>query len=232
MKHLLYQIIITLILFSFVTVWSYARDEGDNGQEKGERKSEIPQRSFPGEWEEGKAKAIVKDICQEWNVSERGFVIRESLPFQEAGVSKRLVQVTVQGESCHFCPGAVGAVVFSDREDTWKVEFGGLFLIAGSWGVAPSGELVKIGLESRGILFQWSRTAQGGGFVGYVALSAYVGGSFTNVLSEKTGYFEDLKESEQNIKFIPGANPDFFDIGIGSRIYRFVEGEYKFHSEQ
>ena len=233
MKHLLYQILITLTIFSFVTVRSYARDEQGNGQEKEKRKSEISQqRSFHGEWEEGRAKTFVTDICQEWNVSEGGFSIRESLPFQEAGVSKRLVQVTVQGESCHFCPGAVGAVVFSNREDTWKIEFAGMILIAGSGGVAPSGELVRIGLKSWGVLFQWSRWAQGGGSAGYVALCSYIGGTFRNVLFIETGYFDDFEETKQDIKFIPGANPDFFDIDIGSKVYRFVEGEYKFQREQ
>ena len=232
MKHLLYQIIMTLILFSFVTVWSYAQDEGGNYQEKRERESKISQRSFPGEWEEGRAKTIVTDICQEWNVSEGGFVIRESLPFQEAGVSKRLVQITVRGESCHFCPGVVLGVVFSNREDTWKVEFAGRILIAGSWGVAPSGELARIGSKSWGFLFQWSRSAQGGGSVGYVALSAYVGGTFRKVLFIETGYFDDFEKTEQDIKFVPGANPDFFDILIASKVYRFVEGEYKFQHEQ
>jgi hypothetical protein len=233
MKTLLYQILITLTLFSFVTVGSYARDEEGNGQEKEKRKSEISQqRSFHGEWEEERAKTIVKDICQEWSVSEGGFSIRESLPFQEAGVSKRLVQVTVQGESCHFCPGTVLGVLFSNGEDTWKIEFAGRILIAGSGGVAPSGELVKIGLKSWGFLFQWSRTAQGGGAAGYVALSAYIGGTFRNVLFVETGYFDDFEETEQDIKFIPGADTDFFDIGIGSKVYRFVEGEYKFQREQ
>jgi len=179
MKPLLHPILITLILFSFVTLWSYTQDEGGDGQEKAERESEILQRSFPGEWEEARAKTIVTDFCQEWNVSEGGFVIRESLPFQEAGVSKRLVH----GESCHFCPGAVLGVVLSNREDTWKVEFAERILIAGSGGVAPSGKLVKIGLKSWGVLFQGSRWAQGSGSAGYVALSAYVGGSFRNVLS-------------------------------------------------
>jgi hypothetical protein len=62
-------------------------------------------------------------------------------------------------------------------------------------------------------------------------LSAYVDGIFRNVLFVETGYFEDLEEIEQEINFIPGANPDFFDIVIASKVYRFIEGEYEIQGE-
>jgi hypothetical protein len=220
-----------LILFSFATSLSCSLEEKGDDQKKGALKNVVPQRNFPGEWKEESAKIIVMDICQEWNVSEGGFSVKKSIPFRENGISKRVVQVLVQGESCRFCPGTVGAVVFSNKEDTWEVEFGREILNVGSWGVAPAGDLVKIGSKSWGVIFQWPRTAQGGGYVGHVALSAYVDGIFRNVLFVETGYFEDLEEIEQEIKFIPGANPDFFDIVIASKVYRFIEGEYEIQGE-
>jgi hypothetical protein len=103
----------------------------------------------------------------------------------------------------------------------------------GSWGVAPSGKLVKIGPDKYGISFQWARSVQGGGFVGYVAVLAYVGGSFNTVLFIETVYYDYFpEENELKIKFVPGTNHDFYDIEIASQTYRFVGGAYQGRGEK
>jgi hypothetical protein len=178
-------------------------------------------------WEEKKAKKIVTDIGRGWNISQSGLVIKESLLFIERGISKRLVQVLVIGESCHFCPGTVGCVIFSNKDNNWEVEFGEKIASIGSWGVPPLGTLVEIGPDKYGILFQWVRSVQGGGYISNIALMAYKGRTFKKLLFMHTGYYEDMEAKELNIKFIPGNNSDYYDIEIASQVYRFLEGEYK-----
>lgn len=231
MKFQRHQMLITLVLFSLATSLSYSLEEKVADHPKGVLKRVVPQPNFAGEWKEESAKTIVMGICQKWCLSEGGFSIKKSVPFRENGISKRVVQVLVQGESCRFCPGRVGAVVFSNKEDTWEVESGREILNAGSWGVGPSGDLVKIGPTLWGLIFQWPRAAQGGGYVGHVALSAYIGGIFRNMLFVETGYFKALEEVEQEIKFILGATPDFFDIVIASKVYRSKGGKYEIRGE-
>jgi hypothetical protein len=94
----------------------------------------------------------------------------------------------------------------------------------GSWGVPPSGILVEIGPDTYGILFSWVRSVQGGGYVNNVALMAYMGETFKKLLFMNTDYYEDSKAKEFDIKFIPGNNPNFYDIKIASQVYRFLDG--------
>jgi len=190
-------------------------------------KEQSPSKSVEGgrleaPWDEKGARNIVKEIYKEW---DRDYKITKSIPFQENRVLKRFIQVLIYNEGCHFCTGTIGGVIFAYRNNNWKIESEEkAIILLGSDGVPPSGKLVKIGSDRIGILYQWDRWAQGGGYVGYVDLMARIE-TFKGVLAIETGYTQE--PHKEKVEFIPGDNPDFYDIKISSRVYKFVNGRYK-----
>ncbi len=188
----------------------------------------VLKRRFVAPWDEKKARNIVKEIYNEWNVEDQGYKIKKSISFQENRILKRFMQVLMSDEGCHFCPGTVGGVIFTNRSNNWEIEFEEkAIIILGSDGFPPSGKLVKIGSDRIGILFQWNLWAQGGGSYGHIDLVARIGETFKGVLAKKTGYTEE--PYPEKVEFIPGDNPEFYDIKISSRVYKFVytDGQYK-----
>lgn len=202
------------------------------GQDKNEEKTQTHKLSFVGSWNEEKAREIITDICKGWifNDIQENFTIKRSLSFQKNGIQKRLVQILRNGESCHFCPGLIGVVIFSERNDRWKVEFEEkTFAKFGSHGVPPEAKLIKIGLDRYGLLFQWWRNVQGGGdYVHYVALIDLSDKRYTLILGEELYQTEGYPAIViPNLEVISTFNGDFYNLKINSKIYKFSEGKYR-----
>ncbi|MGD2151197.1 MAG: hypothetical protein PVF99_11355, partial [Desulfobacterales bacterium] len=148
-------IIRALVSFEFIC---YAQD-------KNIVKNQPHRRSFVGSWDEKKSTEIIANICKRWtyNKNIEDYSIKKPLSFYKDGIQKRFIQISINGESCHFCPGLIGAVIFSERNGRWEVEFEDeTFAKFGCYGVPPEAKLIKIGSDRYGLLFQWMRNAQGG----------------------------------------------------------------------
>lgn len=190
-------------------------------------------KSFEGEWQDDKAKAIVKEIVQSWDlikeyeVSDIEGSIKGSCfyPFSRKGTPKRFFQVGFVG-----CPGFIGAIVFSKNDSFWAVEyinehFSGL----GCWQPPPRAKVEKIGVDRYGLVYQYWRNVQGGGgYVHYVALIDLGDESYNLILREEI--YQEGEGPEAiipKVQAISGANRSFYDIKIDSKIYRFRDGKYK-----
>lgn len=201
-------------------------------QAKNKEKNLAHKLSFVGSWDEGKATKIITDICKRWKFNERqeDYSIKKSLSFKKDGIQKRFVQISRNGESCHYCPGLIGAVIYSKNNSHWEVEFEEEnFAKFGFYGVAPQAKLIKIGSDRYGLLFQWSQNAQGGGgYVHYVALFDLRDKGYKLILGEKIYQTEvALYPDTPKVEVISTINGDFYNIRINSKIYKFREGKYK-----
>lgn len=89
--------------------------------------------------------------------------------------------------------------------------------------------MIKIGPDRYGILFQWSRNAQGGGsYVHYVAVIDLGDKRYKLLLGEELNQSEDYPELViPHLEVISTVNVNFYNIRIDSKIYKFREGKYK-----
>lgn len=206
-------------------------------------------------WNEAKAKGIIIEICKRWEIHNKqgNYSIEKSLPFMKNGIRKRFVQISRNGESCHNCPGLIGAVIFSENNDRWEVEFEDEnFAKFGFYGVPPEAKLIKIGSDRYGLLFQFWRMLQGycreveegqeegylicsGGYVHYVAIIDLRAKGYPLILEEKVYQTEEDFANQApvvpKVEVISTANGDFYNIRIHSKIYKFREGNYKMLSQ-
>ncbi|MGD8549627.1 MAG: hypothetical protein PVJ45_08400, partial [Desulfobacterales bacterium] len=200
-------------------------------------KAQTHKFSFVGSWNEEKAREITTDICKGWtfNDIQEDYTINKSLSFQKDGIQKRFVQISRNGESCHFCPGLIGAIIFSERNGRWKVEFEDkTFAKYGSHGVPPEAKLIKIGSDRHGLLFQWWRNVQGGGaYVHYVALIDLGDKRYKLILGEEL-YQKEVapKPVAPKVESVSTVKSDFYDIKINTKIYHFKEGKYKVFNKE
>ena len=201
-------------------------------QDKNEEKAQAHKLSFVGSWNEEKARDIITDICNGWffNDIHADYTIKRSLSFQKNSMQKRFVQISRNSESCHFCPGLIGVVIFLERNGRWDVEYEDkTFAKYGSYGVPPEARLIKIGSDRYGLLFQWWRNAQGGGgYVHYVALIDLSDKKYKLILGEELYQTKDYPELViPHLEVVSTLKGDFYNIKINSKIYKFVEGKYK-----
>jgi len=201
-------------------------------QDKNEEKTQTHKLFFVGSWNEERAREIITDICKGWifNDIQKDYTIKESLSFHKNGIQKRFVQISRNGESCHFCPGLIGAVIFSENNNHWNVEFEDeTFAKFGCYGVPPEGKLIKIGSGRYGLLFQWARYAQGGGgYVHYVALIDLGDKRYKLILREEI-YQKEVTQKPviPKVESVSTVKSDFYDIKINTKIYQFKVGKYK-----
>ena len=225
-KHFTFLILI-FVLYALISInfIGYAQD-------KNEEKTETHKLSFIGTWNEEDAREIIADICNGWGFNElqKDYTIKRSLSFEQNGIQKRFVQISRNSESCHFCPGLIGAVLFTERNGRWNVEFQEKdFAKFGSHGVPPEAKIIKIGSDRYGLLFKWWRNVQGnGGYVHYVAVIDLGDKRYKLILGEELHQTEDYpKLVIPHLEVISTSNGDFYNIKINSKIYNFREGKYK-----
>lgn len=222
-KYFVLLVVVSMALISFDLI-CYA-------QEKNREKDNTYKLSFAGRWDEKKAMEITKNICKKWD-SNKSFVdysINKSLSFEKDGIQKRFIQISRNGENCHFCPGLIGVVIFSESNGGWEIEFDEeKFAKFGFYGVPPEGKLIKIGLHRYGLLFQWFRKAQTGGFVHYVALIDLGEIRYNLILGEELYQKEVSQEPViPKVEVISTTNDIFYNIRINKKIYKYRKGKYE-----
>lgn len=168
--------------------------------------------------------------------------------YAEDGIAKRFIitQITPRGDfDCRLCYPDVGAAVFAKIDGTWQLEsvapHMGQF---GMWGSLYKGELVEIGRDRYGMLFD---THFGGGAMGFFttgqALMYPVDGTvefiFNALTSESTTPFCEndptgCYEWEAEFDIVPNPSRRFHDIVLESEGTRRVEetGEIEPFSEK
>lgn len=217
------------IAFIFVKHGCYASGNSKNVTPK-------DRISFTGNWDENKAIKIVYNICKGWQFDEfrEGYSIKSSLSFQRNNIAKRFIQISANSESCRFCPGLIGAVVFSERNSKWKVEFEDEnFARFGCNGVPPEAKMIKIGSDRYGLLFQWWRSGQGGGYVHYVALIDLGGKDYPLILNEIIHMpYDALVPSIPKLETYSNTEGEFYNIKIGPKLFYFKTNKYKAFSKQ
>ncbi len=199
--------------------------------ENNEKATPMDKLTFAGDWDEDKAIKIVNNICKEWLFSDAqgGYDIKSSFAFQRDNTRMHFFQVSASGESCRFCPGIIGAVVFSKNNRFWEVELEEEFFARfGCYGVPPEAKLIKIGSGRYGLLFQWWRSGQGGGFEHYIVLINLGNKDYSLILEEQI-YQSDtsLEPRIPKIEVRTTIKGDFYDIKIGSKLFNFKNGKYK-----
>ncbi|MEK6698491.1 MAG: hypothetical protein AABZ10_05535 [Nitrospirota bacterium] len=147
----------------------------------------------------------------------------QTIPFKQGNVARLyfFTQRADQGE-CMTCGATVGAAVMTKVANGWRVDaVARNFLVEGAHGYGHGGELVKIGTERFGVLFE-----TGGGNRGYYAgakdlvyehqgklkvLSVYdTSGNNTGACIEK----EKCYSFDSTISFLPASAREFFDIQV------------------
>lgn len=187
----------------------------------------------PNWWSEGDAEGQAFEAIPQFSRS-----------FSEGGANK-FVLVTAslaEGEAefgdCHPCGVKMGAAVFVQRGETWRLEVGqkdvGTY---GAFGIPPNVGLEKIGPERHAVTFSWGDMHQGVTDEG----TAYVDradGAFREILWLDTGHStegagtfsiaEDNLIYNSKIEYLPGNNPAYFDLKVtlsgkrGARVGRRV----------
>ncbi|MCA9974630.1 MAG: hypothetical protein KC413_02735 [Anaerolineales bacterium] len=110
----------------------------------------------------------VHDEKQEVQIIENGKLKGILLPlvigdYVENGFEKVifLTEARLYGD-CHPCPAVIGGAVFVKENDQWFVAVQNDHIVEmGSFGIAPSGELTRLGKDKFGILFTSKYTSTG-----------------------------------------------------------------------
>jgi len=239
------------LLFVCVICFLISFDLINYSQAKNNNKDQSHNRSFVGSWNEEKAREVIIDICKEWMFKgmQEDYTIGKSLSYQKNGIQKRFVQISRNGESCHFCPGLIGAVIFSENNNSWYVEFEDeTFAKFGYYGIPPDGKLIKIGSDWYGLLFQFWRMQKGscrdveegkgegyvicsGGYVHDVAIIDLRDKKYSLILREKIYQTEEDFTNQApvipKVEATSTSNSDFYSIKINTKIYKFKEEKYK-----
>lgn len=239
-------IIFVLVIFSFI--FDVHRCEALENIIKTASRDKL---TFTGNWDENKALKIVTYICKGWlfDDAQGGYNIKSSLSFRRNNINKRLFQISANGESCRFCPGLIGVVVFSENNGIWEVQFEEEhFARFGCHGLPPEAKLLRIGSNRYGLLFQWWRMLQGycreveereeegylvcsGGYAHYVAIIDLGDKKYPLILEDETHQIEedfyDQPPVIPKVEVISTTNDNFYRIRINSKIYTFENGKYK-----
>lgn len=76
-------------------------------------------------------------------------------PFTENGTQKHVLFISKPfGGDCHSCGAGIAGVIFAKSEGKWEIEASNFVLDSiGSFGIAPKGQLLKIGPDKYGVAF-------------------------------------------------------------------------------
>jgi hypothetical protein len=148
-----------------------------------------------------------------------------------------LVTQTVPAQyGCHACSPAMGGATFTRIADGWQLDSETKFTTrTGSNGEIPKGAVIKVGPDKNGVLFKLGDMHQGVGNE-YMVLVAEVDDHIAELLSIGLGEDNggggsdagtDGSQSDcgpfgtdpcysytSKIEFVPGDNPDYFDLRI------------------
>ena len=163
------------------------------------------------------------------------------LPFRQDGAERtflitQLVPQIERGFQCHPCAPGIGAATFTKTAEGWRFDVGTpLVTEIGSYGKAPEPEIVQVGPERYAVVNEALR------------LQTYSDNSGACDPESGSDVPEDEREGgpgepcwayTSTLEFLPGQNPDYFDLkvtGTGPQegqfaeetLYEVVDGAYQ-----
>lgn len=177
------------------------------------------------------------DIFSPGRSGAKTIVILVSAPFAQGGLQKQLLLISspakaMSMEGCHGCQAPISGGVFALRDNAWHVEFHAPVLDhLGEWGQAPVGKFVRMGPENYGAVFLDSWSGMGSSTTTFI-LYGYVSGTLRKLLTLK-----DVRSCGENVDgtkswckeitycFVPGANPEIYDLWLETRGTDYQGGE-------
>jgi len=152
---------------------------------------------------------------------QEGFTVLLQKDFKQNQQNKRMViQAKSTGED-HVSGAILRGAVLVKQGKTWQVESATSDLgESGSWGQPPEAQLIKIGPDQYGVLFKNAYTNQGV-TTENTSLVTAVGTQLKEVFSlntseDNSGACDESSDCyysyETQLEFVPGRNPDYFDI--------------------
>ncbi|MGO9967077.1 MAG: hypothetical protein ACLPY2_07395 [Bryobacteraceae bacterium] len=223
-------------------------------------------RSFGGNWDDAKAREIAIAISSSWQYSgdadfggasvarlqRNAYAI---LPFDKAGVSRRLVLVAVAPPdyTCHACPPVTGGVIFIGKDGGWEAGYDQAKIVnLGANGQPPKARLQQLGPALPALAFEMDSMAQGHEAT-TLTLVGEAAGKLKELLSLETAESNQAADLPENqtfrwqatLEFMPAPNREYPDIRVqfsGTRqagegkplqpyssavTYRFSAGSYK-----
>lgn len=137
-------------------------------------------------------------------------------PFEQTSTQKFLLLTQTIFCESHICAPYINGAVFSKLAGQWQLDFyDPEFLHAGSFGYAPPVQLVQIGPERYGVLFDGWYISSGLGVQNFYIATAS-NNQFEIIFYEQLALmsYEEDWGSEVIWAFIPGENPEWFDLQI------------------
>ena len=141
-----------------------------------------------------------------------------SSPFRENDRNKRVILTRVAPEEfeCHVCAPVVGAVLFAQVNDGWEIQTASPILgrySSSGFGQAPKATILKIGPDKMSIVLSQGYMAMGEGGTANLYL-AQVDNRIEEVLEVETYGVNDEEVFNTRIQYVPGANPEYFDVKV------------------
>lgn len=220
-------------------------------------------RYVQGEWTEEKGMAVVYGLydkgmeCSKWvclpserktlgdKIDPEGMLYtRASGHFEFKTAEGRKIMLVTETlernaggwEDCHACAPILGLATFGEIDGDWFVESLRRDLeTIGSWGKLPPHELVQLGPDNFGVLFEPGYTQMGINETSFY-LTGIVDGKFETLLDVESGYsntgyyFEDFHPEKaysfaSTTQWVKGSNPQWYDLEIVTEGTRPLSGE-------
>jgi hypothetical protein len=152
--------------------------------------------------------------------------IVSTLSTAEGGVQKKyLITAAYPGDrdySCHGCSAIIGVADFRQRNSSWYLEAFNPFASQGpDWNSDPQAELIRIGPDRFAVRLGAGGMGQGIE-IEYVQIVASIGSWIGEVIKQDTSDSYGACDpnslrmpcysNRTRIQFVPGQNPEFFDI--------------------
>jgi len=164
---------------------------------------------------------VTLSSANDWlaTAQQEGFTVLLQKDFKQNQQNKRMVIQAKSTGDGHVSGATLRGAVLVKQGMTWQVESATADLgELGSWGQPPEAQLIKIGPDQYGVFFKSNGTGQGVSTENTSLVTA-VGTKLKEVFSLETsenngGVCEsaDCYDYETKLEFVPGRNPDYFDI--------------------
>jgi hypothetical protein len=153
--------------------------------------------------------------------------------YREAGEDKYVVltETGPEGMGAHAAVAQIGGAIFHWTAHAWQIEIQQRSITSmGSFGHAPGGDLVNIGSDKHGFLFQPMWVGQGSESQ-YATLIGIAGPTFRIIFQHEIFIHSEVEDTvweySAEMDFLPGGNPEYYDIRITTRGTKPAAGEVK-----
>ncbi len=150
--------------------------------------------------------------------------------YREAGEEKfiLLTETGPEGMGAHAEYASIGGALFHWTGSGWEIEIDQRHITdMGSFGHAPPGRLISIGPDRHGFLFEPEWAGQGS-VSQYAFVIGIVGSEFRVVFSHEIRIHGEVEDAvwdyAATVEFIPGGNPEYYDIRVFTRGTKPSEG--------